>query len=584
MTNAKKPYEARCNLQSVAYIEYFAKPLGMYFNRMRWRRIGILGSESAFPTLQAHVNGFEYVRLNLEGAWSDFSRVDIILDFAFDKYMRRFLPSQEKFKSLCDILAKIAIEELRDYAQERRIDLLLIDGPQDKKIPNLEAAERCHIEKHDSFNDMAKDGRFLRNFCATDKDYRYALNPQGVFGGWVRTFNGYYECLADVESEFINVKDGVRYTVSVPPHPVRTIHVFGSCLVLGACVSDENTFESYLQQRFNAAGKKWAVVNHGVGDGRFLLNTIIYAMSVPMSEADVIVILDHLPPTISDDTIAASAWFLEKRSNEVMFFNSAYHTNARANMIIATQLDKLISPCEGDYGERMSYFAFKGIKFDKILRPELYSDKFIPYLRYLSRLHRDVEGACAAVLINADPFTLGHRYLIEGALKLFSHVYVFLLDQKSYFSFDERYEMARRGVEGLSVTIIRTEEFYASSRNFPEYFNRDTYVEGADLSDTVEIELRVLIEKIFPFLRIKARFLGEERLGSVTWKYNELVRRVDAEYGIETRVLPRLTVEGDIVSASTVRKLFTDGKLAAIQQLVPTGVAEYLVWLSERKI
>ena len=42
-------------------------------------------------------------------------------------------------------------------------------------------------------------------------------------------------------------------------------------------------------------------------------------------------------------------------------------------------------------------------------------DGFARYLRSLEKTKRD--GKCAAVVMNANPFTLGHRYLVERAAK-----------------------------------------------------------------------------------------------------------------------------------------------------------------------
>ncbi len=579
--NCKIPCEAKGSLLAVPCIRYFPDQLAAEFHARGWRRVGVMGSDSALRALRRRVPGFDYVRLQVDGPWKDFSGVDAVLDFALDAYLRGFLPNGGKLVSLKDVLVPIAMAELRAFAREGRVKLVLVDGPRAERIPNLNAVERRYVEEHASFEQMAADERFLRAFCATDRDYDYATCRQlGVFGGWKRVFNGVVECLADVQADYINVKDGVRKTAGVPDSPEGFVHVFGSCLAQGACVADENTIESFLQYQCNAAGQNRAVVNHGVGDGRFLLNDVVGAMTVPVNGNDVFVFIDDLPLEACPDAVDSSAWFSGKSRDEVMFFNNAYHANARANELIAARIGEMIGEfAVRDAGRRRDYFSWKGVRLHPVPGPDPYCSQVVPYMRHLARVRRREDADCAAVLINADPFTLGHRKLIETALEEYSHVYVFLLDQAATFTFRDRHEMARRGVSGLSATVVRAEDFYASSRNFPEYFNRSSYVPGSALSRTVEVDVRMLIEKVFPFLRIRARYLGEEVPQSVTWKYNELLQKIDAEYGLRTVLVPRLRVDGDVISASTVRRLYAQDDFPVIRKLVPAGVFEYLAQL-----
>ena len=56
-------------------------------------------------------------------------------------------------------------------------------------------------------------------------------------------------------------------------------------------------------------------------------------------------------------------------------------------------------------------------------------DGFARYLRSLEKTRRD--GKCAAVVMNANPFTLGHRYLIETAARENDFVHLFLLSEEA---------------------------------------------------------------------------------------------------------------------------------------------------------
>ena len=55
-------------------------------------------------------------------------------------------------------------------------------------------------------------------------------------------------------------------------------------------------------------------------------------------------------------------------------------------------------------------------------------------------------GKVGAAVMNCNPFTIGHRYLIETAAKECDLLYIFVLSEdKSEFSFADRLEMVKRG-------------------------------------------------------------------------------------------------------------------------------------------
>ncbi|WDU82327.1 GNAT family N-acetyltransferase [Caloramator sp. Dgby_cultured_2] len=62
------------------------------------------------------------------------------------------------------------------------------------------------------------------------------------------------------------------------------------------------------------------------------------------------------------------------------------------------------------------------------------------------------DGEKAALVMNCNPFTLGHKYLIEIAAKENERVVVFIVEEnKSLFPFDVRLELVKKGVEDLKM-------------------------------------------------------------------------------------------------------------------------------------
>ncbi len=79
-----------------------------------------------------------------------------------------------------------------------------------------------------------------------------------------------------------------------------------------------------------------------------------------------------------------------------------------------------------------------------------------------------------AVVMNANPFTLGHRYLVEKAAKENDFVYVFVVSANtSLFSADERLQLVREGLSDLdNVVVVAGGDYMVSYATFPAYFCR----------------------------------------------------------------------------------------------------------------
>jgi [citrate (pro-3S)-lyase] ligase len=77
-------------------------------------------------------------------------------------------------------------------------------------------------------------------------------------------------------------------------------------------------------------------------------------------------------------------------------------------------------------------------------------------------------------------------------------------------------------------------------------------------------------------LQISRRFAGEEPLDPVTAAYNEAMRASLPDHGVEVRIIPRKCLDGQPISASRVRRLIAEGKLAETRALLPATTYAYL--------
>lgn len=176
------------------------------------------------------------------------------------------------------------------------------------------------------------------------------------------------------------------------------------------------------------------------------------------------------------------------------------------------------------------------------------------------------------VVMNCNPFTLGHRYLIEQAAKQVERLFVMVVREDcSLFAYTERKAMVEQGVAHLeNVTVIDGSEYAISQATFPTYFLKRL----DDAADTqMLLDLDLFRRHIAPALGTTVRFVGTEPTDRLTRRYNQLMHEVLAD----VRETVRLEKEGNAVSASRVRKAMEQGDMSTIKQLVPPTTLPYII-------
>lgn len=176
------------------------------------------------------------------------------------------------------------------------------------------------------------------------------------------------------------------------------------------------------------------------------------------------------------------------------------------------------------------------------------------------------------VVMNCNPFTLGHRYLIEQAAKQVERLFVMVVREDcSLFAYAERKAMVEQGVAHLkNVTVIDGSEYAISQATFPTYFLKRL----DDAADTqMLLDLDLFRRHIAPALGATVRFVGTEPTDRLTRRYNQLMHEVLAD----VREIVRLEKEDNAVSASHVRKAMEQGDMSTIRQLVPPTTLPYII-------
>ena len=198
------------------------------------------------------------------------------------------------------------------------------------------------------------------------------------------------------------------------------------------------------------------------------------------------------------------------------------------------------------------------------------------YIDYLRRVRGDRPDGAAAIVMNANPFTLGHRYLVAQASQEASTLYVIAVkEDRSTFSYQERLAMIQAGCEDLdNVVVVEGSDYAISELTFPTYFLKQV----TDATDThITLDLDLFARHIAPALGVTTRVVGSEPIDALTARYNELMLEQLPQHGITVKTVERLMLDGQPVSASRMRKWLAEWSLSQAAALVPQTTEPYLI-------
>lgn len=399
-------------------------------------------------------------------------------------------------------------------------------------------------------------------------------------------------CHEDCRSEYINVVGGKRITVGQPENYSRTLHIYGRCGAFGYAVEDSENIPSLIQKKLNENGlADIRVVNHGLwgGEDQLLDHNFLFEAQ-KYKEGDIVLFYRfHFDKEIIRWLEKYGLWYEEITEEwhtypeaRWCFYDKPGHMNSVGYGIVAEIIvndllrkELKVKPTDFDSLPEIgkqdldAYIAENSdIDFDKSIKE--FTDS-------IADKNRDSQGKNnGAIVMNCNPFTLGHRYLIEYAAEKVEWLYVFVVEEdRSFFRFEDRFRMVVEGTKDLdNVVVVPSGNFIISSYTFPEYFMKD-YVKQKNFD--VSNDVRVFGEYIAPALSIKTRFAGEEPTDPVTANYNETMERILPEYGIKFDEIPRAKLnESQIISATEVRNLLGKKDYDSIHQYVPDSTYSIL--------
>ena len=229
------------------------------------------------------------------------------------------------------------------------------------------------------------------------------------------------------------------------------------------------------------------------------------------------------------------------------------------------------------YTKYTTYHLFKTLGFyeivnikDQIVFMENKKTGFSDYLNSLKNTKpKDSTNykKIASIVMNANPFTLGHLYLIEKASQENDLVHLFIVSEdKSIVPFDIRKKLIMEGTKHLKNIIYHDTGYYIiSSATFPSYFQKD---EKDVIESHANLDIEIFI-KIAKVLDINVRYVGEEPTSLVTGIYNQIMKKKLNENGIKCEIIDRKKNNEEIISASEVRKAIKEGRFDDMKNMVP---------------
>ncbi len=375
----------------------------------------------------------------------------------------------------------------------------------------------------------------------------------------------------DVSEKGINVRNGFRVTTDQPNSYDKTCWIFGSSVVRGFFADDYHTIASQLQRKFNdVCPNRYRVVNASNYSGNCIWDMVKLIQSLPIEKGDICVFDLEFPISLvnKDQRIIDLSKEFERPHNYGEVFIDINHMTGNGYCI---QGDIIFSYIQKYLSNEQSLER----KTNDITYSESCCDsEDIELSAYINKIKKYIPKI-GAIVMNCNPFTLGHRYLIETALKQVDRLYIFVVQEEaSEFSFKDRYEMVRLGTQDFDrITILPSGNYIISRKTFPAYSQK------AQLQDEVinpSLDVELFGKKIAPALGINVRFAGEEPLDKVTKQYNEAMREMLPEYGIQFVEISRKRIGDEVISASKVRQLLRAHEIDELKKIVPLSTYLYI--------
>lgn len=494
-------------------------------------------------------------------------------------YLRGKLISNNRYYSLIDFCNLVETDIFNiNFLQEHQDNFIFVKVTTNpEKYTNLtdDEKERCKKSfiKPYRYKDYLKDANpktrelvklFYREY------YDETLIEDVCFPAQFMMINGLLK-QKEINNPNFHVYNGKRKTKGESKINGIDINFYGTCLVYGQMVSDQNTIHSYFYDLLD--NEIYSVHNLGIPNN--MLTEIIRTINkqgIKNNSLNIIFYLDN-EEKIFNQLNSKNQIDLTSTINDSLLDNTILdnilHCNQNTNQLISNciykhALDKIkIISRKSD--EEIKVFTHK----------DLYTNNKVVKrnIEMLEKFKR--KGNNGAIVLHGNPFTNGHYELVKYASNMVDTLYVFVLQEdRGIFKFEDRIQMAQESCKNFeNVVVLPSGEFFGSAMLFAEYGEKT-------INETIKVDslddTEFFCEVVADILNIKKRFVGEEEYDMVTNHLNNELKRVLPKYNIECIEVPRFKSDGIRISAHMVRTLIENDNFDELQSFIPLPVLEII--------
>ena len=507
-------------------------------------------------------------------------------DYLQERWKEGIFKEEDTVLSEYNLYIECLIVQMMEAFNENNIIVEYVGAPNASRMDTLSDRDKQLLLCPTTVSELQESREIDKLYSEYPKSLEFMKNKEYRNVGF-HFVNGHFSP-TDYTSDSLNVVGGVRLTCDVPENYSNQVCIYGICVARGAFCADCDTVESFLQRKINLEHDEWAVVNHGVAEGIVgaALNDMQYVLHSKYRSNDIVIFLseyDHYTINLLRENDAeiyeSSELFEGDKVDQRWFVDIMPHTTPKANEMIA---DYIFDKIESDINIELKRYN----DFISIAEMDLNTRELPVGIKdYINSIKRklDAEGVTAsnkvvgAIVMNCNPFTNGHRYLIEEAKKKCDELLIFVVSEdRSQFLFEDRFRMVNSAVSAMrggGIHVFESGRFMISQDTFPEYFYKD---KAQDLEVDSSYDVSLFGGYIAPELGIKIRFAGEEPQDKVTESYNRTMERILKEYDITFCEIPRIKDNEGVISATRVRNCMDNYDLDGLRQLVPESTFEII--------
>ncbi len=270
-----------------------------------------------------------------------------------------------------------------------------------------------------------------------------------------------------------------------------------------------------------------------------------------------------------------------------------YRETAAFPMIISQLTEKVIAHHKTVFvfTKPRNVVVFKGLGFNHIATSEPYFSELEYGTSSIEKYQRMIReeyqqkaqtDQIASIVVNCNPYTKGHQFLIEKAASENEWVYLFVVQEDlSVFPFEVRWKILKKGTAHLkNVIMIPGGDYIVSGKTFPQYF-----LKGIAEQEIVDcqgrLDIQIFCDYIAPQLHIKKRYVGTENYCKTTAGYNDAMCDLLPKAGIEFIPVNRkkevVNREEEYISASKIRDAIRNDELEHYWHLLPEVTQEFFL-------